>query len=478
MTDTTDWKHLDGALSLGLSRQPLPPLAGAEGLDEPDRALAALALLGQRARLARAAGPRGEATGSRLPDDPRPMLDPAAREALLRLDRRLDAESRRRLASVILAAIAATGQRPHLFDLPNLDALLRLGGKALGPAERAWLGWTSASTLGAPDPEGGPADRLGAFRQARRQDPAAAREALAASLSAEPAKLRAELVGSLGVCLSPDDAPFLESCLADRAQGVREAATALLARLPGAPAYEARLALARACLGVETKGLLRKTRRLTFKPPTGDRHAAATLFQGFGLSVLVGELGFETNDLPEAAAGAQPALPLLTRAALLEDDPTLAAAFLARLENPVWPGDLLRLPLDADLMSRETRHTVLAASLTPEVRFDPLLDGFNLVEFLDGPMSNDLAGRLISSPPWRRWLVEVVQQAEANDKFDPDFVLLRAAAPMPWLMARAVADALAVIPPARQPKTAAYLAFLARLAIPSNPSVLSETPVV
>lgn len=478
MTDMTDWKRLDGALSLGLSRQPLPPLAGAEGLDEPTRALAALALLGQRTRLAPATGPRGAATGSRLPDDPRPMLDPAAREALLRLDRRLDAESRRRLAPVILAAIAATGRRPHLFDLPNLDALLRLGGKALGPVERAWLGWTGASAPGAPDPEGGPADRLGAFRQARRKDPAAARETLAASLSAEPAKLRVELVGSLGVGLGPDDAPFLESCLADRAQSVRDMATGLLARLPGAPAYEARLVLARACLAAETKGLLRKTRRLAFKPPTGDRHAAATLFEGFGLSALIGGLGFETADLPEAAAGSQPVLPLLARAALLDDNPALAAAFLARIDDPVWPGDLLRLPLDTDLMSRETRHAVLAASLTPEVRFDPLLDGFNVAEFLDGAMSNDLAGRLISSSPWRRWVAEVVQQAEANDKFDPDYVLLRAVAAMPWLMARAVADALAAIPPARQPKTAAYLAFLARLAAPSNLPAPSETPVV
>ncbi|WP_146187861.1 DUF5691 domain-containing protein [Caulobacter sp. HMWF025] len=478
MSETADWKRLDGALSLGLSRQPLPPLAGAEGLDEPARALAVLTLLGQRARLAEPRGLQGLATGSRLPDDPRPMLDPKAREALLRLDRRLDAESRRRLAPLVLAAIGASGQRLHPFDLPNLDALLRQGGTALGPVERAWLGWTGASAPGASDPEGGAADRLGAFRQARRKDPAAAREALAFSLSSEPAKLRAELVGSLGVGLSPDDAQFLNTCLGDRAQSVREAATALLARLPGAPAYEDRLALARACLGVETKGLLRKIRRLTFKPPSGDRHAAATLFQGFGLSSLIDGLGFEPLELPEAAAGIQPALPLLARAALLDGEPALAAAFLTRLEDPVWPADLLRLPLDAQLLNGETRQTVLSASLTHEVRFDPLLEGFNLAEFLDGPMSRDLAERLIASQPWRRWLNDVIQLVVSSDRFDPDPVLLRAVAAMPWQVARAVTDALAAIPPARQPKTAAYLAFLARLAAPSKPSEPSETPVV
>ncbi|WP_199223558.1 DUF5691 domain-containing protein, partial [Caulobacter sp. HMWF009] len=278
--------------------------------------------------------------------------------------------------------------------------------------------------------------------------------------------------------LSPDDAQFLNTCLGDRAQSVREAATALLARLPGAPAYEDRLALARACLGVETKGLLRKIRRLTFKPPSGDRHAAATLFQGFGLSSLIDGLGFEPLELPEAAAGIQPALPLLARAALLDGEPALAAAFLTRLEDPVWPADLLRLPLDAQLLNGETRQTVLSASLTHEVRFDPLLEGFNLAEFLDGPMSRDLAERLIASQPWRRWLNDVIQLVVSSDRFDPDPVLLRAVAAMPWQVARAVTDALAAIPPARQPKTAAYLAFLARLAAPSKPSEPSETPVV
>jgi hypothetical protein len=478
MTEAIDWKRLEGALSLGLSRQPLPPLASAEGLDEQARALAALALLGQRTRLAPAGGPHGEIVGSRLPDDPRPMLDPAAREALLRLDRRLDAESRRRLAPLVLRAVAASGRRLHLFDLPDLDALLRAGGKALSPVERAWLGWTASGSGAAPNPQGGPADRLEAFRQARRDDPAGARATLAAGLSAETAKLRGELVASLDIGLGPDDAPLLEACLADRAQGVREAATALLARLPGSPAYQDRLARARACLGIETKGLLRKTRRLSFKPPPGDRQAAASLFAGFRLADLIAELGLATTDLPEAAAGAQSALPLLANAALLDDDPALAAALLTRIDPPAWPGDLLDLPSADDRLSPQARQALLAASLTPNARFDPRRDGFRLGEFLDGALADDLAGRLIASPPWRRWLVELAQQAAANDKFEVDLALLPAACAMPPALAQAAAETLAVIPPARQPKTAAYLAFLARLAAPPNPSAPSETPVV
>jgi hypothetical protein len=475
MTEAIDWKRLDGALSLGLSRQPLPRLAGAEALDEPARALAALALLGQRTRLAPAAPPRDQTDASRLPDDPRPMLEPAAREALLRLDRRLDAEGRRLLAPMILAALADAERRLHVFDLPSLETLLRSGGKALGPVERAWLGWTAG---GAVDQPGGPSSRLDALRQARRADPAAARETLVASLAGEPAKLRAELIQGLDVGLGPGDATFLESCLADRALGVRDAATLLLARLPGAPAYEDRLALARACLGAETKGLLRKTRRLTFKP-SGDRHAMETLFEGFRLSDLVADLGFTRADLPEAAVGAQAVLPLLARAALLDDDPALASAFLVRIEDAAWPGDVLDLSLNAELLALEARHAVLDGALSPEARFDPLRHGFRLAGFLNGPMRPALFARLIVGPAWRRWLKDLSDWLAADDRADGDVHLLPAVVAAPPSMARQVADALAAIPAARRPKTDAWLAFLAQLATaPSNPSAPSETPVV
>jgi hypothetical protein len=470
MTDPIDWKRLDSALSLGLSRQPLPPLAGAEALDEPARALAALALLGQRTRLTPPGPPPGEVAGSRLPDDPRPMLHPAAREALLRLDRRLDAEGRRLLGPMILAALAGADRRLHLFDLPSLEPLLRLSGKALGPVERAWLSGTDA-------PHDGPVDRLDALRQARRLDPAAAREALVASLAGEPAKLRAELIQGLDVGLGPEDGPFLDACLTDRAQGVRDAAALLLMRLPGAPAYEDRLGLARGCLTVETKGLLRKTRRLAFKR-FGDRSATEAAFDGFRLSDLVGHLGFELAHLPEAAAGAQDALPLLARAALLDNAPALAAAFLARIEDPVWPGDVLDLSLKAELLSQETRHAVLDGALTQDVRFEPMRYGFQLRAFLDGPMRPEPVARLIAGPAWRAWLKDLSERLADDDRIDGDAHLLPAVAAIPASMARQVADALAAVPAPRRPKTDAWLAFLVQLAtVPFNPSAPLETPV-
>jgi len=139
MSGHGDWMRLQGALALGLDRQPLPTLDGfrLDGLDTPARALAMVALLGQHLRLASPIAPTVETRAEGLPDDPHPMLPPAARDTLRRLDRRLDADSRRRLAPLLIAAISGVGRRVHIFDLPVLEPLLRAAPERLGVAERA-----------------------------------------------------------------------------------------------------------------------------------------------------------------------------------------------------------------------------------------------------------------------------------------------------------------------------------------------------
>ena len=66
----------------------------------------------------------------------------------------------------------------------------------------------------------------------RATHPPAARERLALSLDELPAKERADLVGVLVDGLGPDDEPLLDSLRADRSREVRQAACALLLRLP------------------------------------------------------------------------------------------------------------------------------------------------------------------------------------------------------------------------------------------------------
>jgi hypothetical protein len=85
------------------------------------------------------------------------------------------------------------------------------------------------------------AEAVTAFALGRRADPAAARELLEAQWSTVSAKVRADAVRALGPGLSAADEPLLERALDDRAKSVREAAAAMLDRLPGS-ARAARMA--------------------------------------------------------------------------------------------------------------------------------------------------------------------------------------------------------------------------------------------
>jgi len=87
---------------------------------------------------------------------------------------------------------------------------------------------------------GSPAQRRSWLVRARQCDPAAAREALAAVWSSEPAVVRAEFLKVLEESLSPEDEEFCEAALDDRAADVRRLAAGLLARIPGSR-YAARM---------------------------------------------------------------------------------------------------------------------------------------------------------------------------------------------------------------------------------------------
>ena len=95
------------------------------------------------------------------------------------------------------------------------------------------------------------------LRRERATNPPAARERLAHSLDELPAKERADLLGVLADGLGPDDEPLLDSLRADRSREVRQAACALLLRLP--QAAHPRRATARAeALVRQERVLLRK----------------------------------------------------------------------------------------------------------------------------------------------------------------------------------------------------------------------------
>ncbi|NEP17050.1 MAG: hypothetical protein F6J97_09095 [Leptolyngbya sp. SIO4C1] len=108
-----------------------------------------------------------------------------------------------------------------------------------------------------------PAVRAVLLQQWRQQDPAAARDVIAAR-SGEPAKERERLLTTLQTGLSNADEPFLEATLDDRSQPVRQLAADLLAQLPESRLAQRMAERAQACMQLSHT---RKKFSLTIVPP-------------------------------------------------------------------------------------------------------------------------------------------------------------------------------------------------------------------
>jgi hypothetical protein len=162
------------------------------------------------------------------------------------------------------ARIAPPRLLPTLLDLGAArDTGFRRALRPVLGARGAWLAarnpdWAWAVDGGdQPDATPPPTDRTEAVAAARRTDPAAGRTLLLASWDTDGAKERAAGLAGLVVGLGDEDESFLETCLDDRAKGVRELAAELLDRLPGS-ARAARMA-ARLRPLLQVKGTLRRS---------------------------------------------------------------------------------------------------------------------------------------------------------------------------------------------------------------------------
>ncbi|RAY11730.1 hypothetical protein DPM19_29410 [Actinomadura craniellae] len=271
----TAWSdHVTTAL-LGTRRRPLPPhpvlapaLAGGPAANAPaGTGDAAAGALLEQAALLTVRRRAGLLPGTAEPIAPAPAesLPPAGLAAAGRLARILAGEQPRMLAEWLDAA-AGRGLRvpapllPDLLERGRSDRALRPAIARVAGRRGVWLalqhtGWAYlVAESGDPgdDPEvwqtGTRSQRVAYLVRLRGDDPAAAREALAATWSGEPAPDRTAFLGTFAQGLSPADEEFLEAALDDRGKDVRQLAADLLARLPGS-AYGRRMSeRARACV--------------------------------------------------------------------------------------------------------------------------------------------------------------------------------------------------------------------------------------
>jgi Family of unknown function (DUF5691) len=245
------WSELVNAALIGAGRATVPtasPILESMDLGAADERVR---LLNHAAAMSRArrAGYRPEPAASRPapgpaePDD-RPPVSLAAELQLAELlaSWQLD------LAAEWLRLLAATARRPPDSLLPALltaaAAHPELRGQlmpVLGPLAR-WLAgfnaeWRWLQGQSDTEPElwetGDIETRRAILARVRADDPAAGRELVEATWSADAHRERALFVAALAVGLGPDDEPFLERALADRRAEVRRAAADQLARLPG-----------------------------------------------------------------------------------------------------------------------------------------------------------------------------------------------------------------------------------------------------
>ncbi|MFI8088118.1 DUF5691 domain-containing protein [Streptomyces sp. NPDC086080] len=281
-----NWEELVTTALLGTDRR--TPAGVAPGPRAPSALLdaAAVATVRRRAGLrpARAAERPGPS-----PEDPRPVLPPAAARRLTMLltdrpgtsggGRRGTAPDLMELLPQWLAAANARGFAPPPALLPALldaargrtdlrPAALRFAGPRalwlarLNPDWRFALRSTPGGGASVPAPsdmdgmrrlwqEGLFAERVTLLTALRSRAPAAARELLAETWATERAEDRLMFLDSLRTGIGADDEPFLEQALADRSRTVRATAAELLSALPGS-ALAARMAVrAGACVSVD-----------------------------------------------------------------------------------------------------------------------------------------------------------------------------------------------------------------------------------
>ncbi|HWG14126.1 MAG TPA: DUF5691 domain-containing protein [Streptosporangiaceae bacterium] len=300
------WADLVDAATVGLTRRPLRSsgpveLAGSAGahggvLDGSDPAgtvldAAALVSAAQRAGVQAADGVHGP--GQAEPDTA-PEL-PARAAGVVRRAMAAD-------LGVLADLLGEAGRRGYRVPAPMLPALLDVAVRdtglraavagVLGQRGR-WLAgyrpdWQRVAAAGVPrvpdDSQvwetGRRDERLGYLTQRRAQDPAAARELLAAGWDRETGDDRALLLGVLAGGLGAADETFLTAALADRKGAVREEAARLLAKLPGS-AFSRRAAdRAAGLLRVERHAL---RRRLIAERPAEGKLAAVVAAAPLGL---------------------------------------------------------------------------------------------------------------------------------------------------------------------------------------------------
>lgn len=250
--------------------------AAVQAAGEPATALLRIAAVLATCSLAGARGPvRTDALPTPAPDDTSPALEAgpvyeAVRWSLHEGPARLHhtvcgslAMAQRRLPTALLPQALELGRRSVALRTPLLPVLGERG-LWLATQRDDWkyaAGAAASSSDESHWSDGTLEQRRAFLAREREADPNAARERLQRVLPQLPAKERAELVAALAIGLGEADEALLDDLRIDRSREVRQAALALLLRLPQA-VHPRRAAARIAALMSHERVLLRKRWRI------------------------------------------------------------------------------------------------------------------------------------------------------------------------------------------------------------------------
>ncbi|MBS1796702.1 MAG: hypothetical protein JSS81_22920 [Acidobacteria bacterium] len=308
------WQQMISTAIVGTERQKfeLPPPADGDAVanllgalaaaGDETRLLKAAAVLGSYLRSGIAAAPDAGAAPEPAGDETRASIPPLSENHLaamlaghhsrvLREFFELVAENGRVLPPPFLPAALDEGTSKSELR-PFIVPILGARGRWLAGRRDDWSWAVAAENQTEKWETGARAERLAALAALRREDPAAARELLAAGWSAESAKDRAAFLEVLKTNLDAADGEFLERVRqTDKSADARRAAVNLLLKIPGSPLRETLAAEAAALLVYKPGGFLSKAKLEVVFPADFDRDAKGDPLADVELFLNERELG-------------------------------------------------------------------------------------------------------------------------------------------------------------------------------------------
>jgi hypothetical protein len=412
---SADLTKLKRAYLLGLAKESVPP---------GESSLATLSLVAMRSMYARPA-PMSAPHVDILEPDSRPVLPEPTRDLVLTLCGGKAGSANDQIGLAVARALRAAGVRLHPFDFARLHDFVVRYAAELGPTAKSWAAYLQPSSKESvadayveliTEESIGSASRaakIAFLTNLRHSSPARARAIIERIAPSEPANVRAELAGLLRIGLSDDDIPCLQSFITDRAQSVRDRASALLGRFPGTEQHEKNVALFRDHLKVTGTGILRRRKTLTVTSADKKLDAISTVFANSRLEDMARAIDLSVEEFAEAAAESEGIDALALASAINERRLNLIPKFADALKRDNGQVALALVAEALPKAQRGDRVPILSACLRPEtwaaLPNKSALEAFYVT--CGEALPADVARRLLDS---RAWSAVVNQGANAS----------------------------------------------------------------